>query len=146
MRPILWLFAACLALAPPARAADTVDLTLVLVTDVSRSIDDSEFKLEKEGYAAAFTSQQVIDAIQGGTVGAIAVAYVEFASSFEVRTVLDWSVIRDQASAQAFADKLAAAPRSFWGRTAISCRRRSRRADAGGERLRRATAGDRRVR
>jgi hypothetical protein len=120
MRPILWLFAACLAFATPARAADTVDLTLVLVTDVSRSIDDSEFTLEKEGYAAAFTSRQVIDAIQGGNVGAIAVAYVEFASSFEVRTVLDWSVIRDQASARAFADKLEAAPRSFWGRTAIS--------------------------
>ena len=34
--------------------------------------------------------------------------------------MLDWSVIRDQASAQAFADKLVAAPRSFWGRTAIS--------------------------
>ena len=40
MRPIFWLFAGCLAFAPPARAADTVDLTLVLVTDVSRSIDD----------------------------------------------------------------------------------------------------------
>jgi Protein of unknown function (DUF1194) len=120
MRSFLWLFAACLALAPAARAADTVDLTLVLVTDVSRSIDDAEFKLEKDGYAAAFTSRQVIDAIQGGSKSAIAVAYVEFASSFEVRTVLDWSVIRDQASAQAFADKLQAAPRSFWGRTAIS--------------------------
>ena len=34
--------------------------------------------------------------------------------------MLDWSVIRDQASARAFADKLEAAPRSFWGRTAIS--------------------------
>ena len=34
---------------------EDVDLTLVLVTDVSRSIDDSEFKLEKDGYAAAFT-------------------------------------------------------------------------------------------
>ena len=120
MRFVVWLFAACLALAPPARAADSVDLTLVLVTDVSRSVDDAEFKLEKEGYAAAFTSRQVIEAIRGGTIGAIAVAYVEFASSFEVRTVLDWSVIRDQASAQAFADRLAAAPRSFWGRTAIS--------------------------
>ena len=120
MRFAVWLLAACLALAPSARAADGVDLTLVLVTDVSRSIDDSEFKLEKEGYAAAFTSRQVIEAIRGGNVGAIAVAYVEFASSFEVRTVLDWSVIRDEASAQAFADKLVAAPRSFWGRTAIS--------------------------
>jgi Protein of unknown function (DUF1194) len=97
-----------------------VDVALVLVTDVSRSIDDSEFKLEKDGYAAAFTSPSVIAAIQGGPVGAIAVAYVEFASSFEVRTVRDWTVIRDKASAQDFAAKLAAAPRSFWGRTAIS--------------------------
>ena len=63
---------------------------------------------------------QVIDAIKGGPTGAIGVAYVEFASSFEVRTVMDWTVIRDKASAQAFADKLSAAPRSFWGRTAIS--------------------------
>jgi len=123
------LIAACLsalptlalvALAGPARAADSVDLTLVLVSDVSRSVDDAEFKLEKEGYAAALTSRAVIEAIHGGTIGAIAVSYVEFASSFEVRTVQDWGVIRDQASAQAFADRLVAAPRSFWGRTAIS--------------------------
>ena len=103
----------------PARA-DDVDVALVLVTDVSRSIDDSEFKLEKDGYASAFTSQKVLDAIRGGTAGKIAVAYLEFASSFEVRTVLDWAVIQDSASAQAFVDRLAAAPRSFWGRTAIS--------------------------
>ena len=120
MRRFALLFACCLAKSPVARAADSVDLTLVLVSDVSRSIDDSEFKLEKEGYAAAFTSKQVIEAIHSGAVGAIAVAYVEFASSFEVRTVMDWEMIRDQASAQVFADKLVAAPRSFWGRTAIS--------------------------
>jgi Protein of unknown function (DUF1194) len=103
----------------PAKA-DGVDVALVLVTDVSRSIDDSEFKLEKDGYTSAFTSQKVIEAIQGGPTGKIAVSYVEFASSFEVRTVLDWTVISDKASAQAFVDRLAAAPRSFWGRTAIS--------------------------
>ncbi len=120
MRPVAWLVAVFTVFAPTAHAAESVDLALVLVTDVSRSIDDSEFKLEKDGYAAAFTSQQVIDAIRGGSIGAIAVAYVEFASSFEVRTVLDWSVIRDPATAQEFADKLMAAPRSFWGRTAIS--------------------------
>ena len=120
MRLIALLSLASFVLAPGARAADAVDLALVLVSDVSRSIDDSEFKLEKEGYAAAFTSKQVIDAIQSGSIGTIAVAYVEFASSFEVRNVLDWSEIHDQASAQAFVDKLVAAPRSFWGRTAIS--------------------------
>ena len=103
-----------------ALAADDVDLALVLVTDVSRSIDDTEFTLEKDGYAAAFTSEQVLTAIKNGPLGAIAVAYVEFASGFEVKTVLDWTVIRDPASARAFVEKLAAAPRSYWGRTAIS--------------------------
>jgi hypothetical protein len=108
-----------LLIATPAWA-DDVDVALVLVTDVSRSIDDSEFALEKNGYASAFVNQKVLEAIQGGPTGRIAVAYVEFASSFEVRTVLDWTVIRDKASAQAFADRLTGAPRSFWGRTAIS--------------------------
>ena len=104
----------------PARAADDVDLALVLVTDVSRSIDDSEFALEKDGYASAFASEQVLSAIKNGPLGAIAVSYVEFASGFEVKTVLDWIVIRDPASAKAFVEKLTAAPRSYWGRTAIS--------------------------
>jgi hypothetical protein len=103
----------------PARA-DDVDMALVLVTDVSRSIDDAEFTLEKDGYAAALTSPRVLEAIKGGPLGKIAVAYLEFASSFEVRTVLDWTVIRDKASAQAFVDRLSAAQRSFWGRTSIS--------------------------
>jgi hypothetical protein len=104
----------------PAPAAQDVDMALVLVTDVSRSIDDSEYRLEKNGYAAALTSQTVLDAIKGGSVGAVAIAYVEFASNFEVSTVLDWTVIHDKTSAQAFVDHLITAPRSFWGRTAIS--------------------------
>jgi hypothetical protein len=131
MRAILCLTAFLLALAPPARAADApaaqpgaqlgaVDLALVLVTDVSRSIDDSEFDLEKQGYATAFTDKDVIAAIRGGPVGRIAVSYIEFASTYEVRTVLDWTVISDQSTAAGFADKLTHAARSFWGRTAIS--------------------------
>jgi hypothetical protein len=120
MRLVGWTLFASLGLMQAAHAAESVDVALVLVTDVSRSIDDSEFELEKQGYSAALTSPQVLAAIKGGTVGSIAVAYVEFASSYEVRTVLDWNVIRDEASAQAFSTRLTAAPRSFWGRTAIS--------------------------
>ena len=119
-RTLLLCLAACCLGAPTAPAAENADLALVLVTDVSRSIDDGEFKLEKDGYAAAFTSPAVIKAIQGGAIGAIAVSYVEFASSFEVRTVLDWTMIRDAASARGFADRIVAAPRSAWGRTSIS--------------------------
>ena len=122
MRMVPALFLACLA-ALPAAAADTpavdVDVALALVSDVSRSIDDSEFRLQKQGYAAAFASEHVIAAIRGGVHGAIEVAYIEFASAGEARTVLDWTVIRDAEGARAFAARLAAAPRSFWGRTAI---------------------------
>ncbi|MGI4941992.1 MAG: DUF1194 domain-containing protein [Janthinobacterium lividum] len=120
MRLCLALVALLAAAAPPpARAADPVDTALVLVTDVSRSIDDSEFKLEKQGTAAALTDPKVLAAIRGGMTGAIAVAYVEFAGGTEVRTVIDWTVIRDAASARDFVGALVAAPRSFAGRTAI---------------------------
>ncbi len=102
----------------PALAQD-VDVALVLVSDVSRSIDDEEFALEKDGYASALTSRAVIEAIQGGSAGRIAIAYVEFAGGTEVRTVLDWTTLDGQASAEAFGLRLKAAPRSFWGRTAI---------------------------
>ena len=44
----------------------------------------------------------------------------ESASSYGVRTVMDWRVIRDESSAKSLATRLTAAPRSFWGRTAIS--------------------------
>ncbi|MBN8889915.1 MAG: hypothetical protein ABS99_04155 [Acetobacteraceae bacterium SCN 69-10] len=126
-----WVLACCLVLAvalPPlhgARAADpvalpAVDLALVLVSDVSRSIDPSEFDLQKQGYFAAFTDRRVVAAIQGGALGAIAVSYVEFAAAGDVATVLGWTVIRDAASARAFAERLRAAPRSASGRTSIS--------------------------
>jgi hypothetical protein len=118
------LLSVCLAIAivpaAGARAAQSVDVALVLVTDVSRSIDDSEFNLEKQGYASAFTNPQVLAAIHGGTTGAIAVAYIEFAGAFEVKTVIDFTVIRDEASAKVFVGRLQDAPRSFYGRTAIS--------------------------
>ena len=58
--------------AAPAWAADDVDLALVLVTDVSRSIDDAEFALEKDGYSAALTSEQVVSAAEAAGEDALA--------------------------------------------------------------------------
>ena len=103
-----------------ATSAKPVDVALVLVSDVSRSIDDSEFELQKKGVSAAFQDPRVLAAIHNGPTGAIAVAYVEFAGSFEVQTVMDWRVISDPAGAQAMTDFIVAAPRSFYGRTSIS--------------------------
>jgi hypothetical protein len=103
-----------------ARAEEGVDLALVLVADVSRSIDDSEFRLQKEGYAAAFKDDRVLAAIHAGPHGAIAVSYIEFAGSNEVRQVLGWTIIKDGETGATFADKMEQAPRSFYGRTSIS--------------------------
>ncbi|MBV9782990.1 MAG: DUF1194 domain-containing protein [Acidisphaera sp.] len=113
------VLAALACLSGTAGAAEPVDLALVMVSDVSRSIDDSEFELQKQGYAAAFTDPKVLAAIRGGPTGAIAVDYVEFASDSEVRTVIDWTVIRDEATARAFVNHLLGSPRSYYGRTAI---------------------------
>ena len=102
-----------------AEAAQGVDVALVLAADVSRSIDDEEFALQRHGYAAAISDPRVLDAIRSGRHGAIAVSFVEWAGAVEQKTVVDWTVIGDAAAAHKFADAIAGAPRSFVGRTAI---------------------------
>jgi hypothetical protein len=119
MAATLALFGLCLAAAAPARA-DTVDVLLVLAADVSRSIDDGEFDLQRKGYARAMSDPRVIDAIVGGKNRAIAVTFVEWAGDQEEKTVIDWSVIRDEEGAGAVGAAILAAPRSFLGRTSIS--------------------------
>jgi hypothetical protein len=63
-RPYLACFLAAGVLAAfPARAAENVDLLLVLAADVSRSVDARKYQLQREGYAAAITNPRVLDAI-----------------------------------------------------------------------------------
>ena len=91
--------------APGAGAASApvaVDAAIVLASDVSRSIDDEEFALERRGYGDAIQGQQLLDAISTGPHGAIALAYVEWAGDGEERVVVDWAVIRNQNDAGAF--------------------------------------------
>jgi hypothetical protein len=99
--------------------AETVDLLLVLAADVSRSIDDDEFNLQRKGYAAAITDPQVLRAITGGRHHAIAITFVEWSGAAEQNVVVDWTVVRDEEAAAAIASAILSAPRSFVGRTAI---------------------------
>src|SRR5208337_3613950 len=71
------------------------------------------------GYAEAIQSRKLVDAISAGPHGAIALAYVEWAGADEQKLVVGWTVIRNSGDARVFAAALAAAPRSFVGRTAI---------------------------
>ena len=112
---------AVLATLPLAAArAEPVDLELVLAVDISRSVDDEEARLQREGYVEAFRDPRVINAIQSGPLGAIAVAYVEWAGVDYQRTMIDWFRIHDGESAGEFAAKIAALPRLSMGWTSIS--------------------------
>jgi hypothetical protein len=102
-----------------ARAAEQVDLLLVLAADVSRSIDDQKFELERRGYAAALSDPKVLQAIASGPNGRIAVAFVEWAGSNSQKLVIDWTLVRDANDTRLFANRLLESPRSFADRTAI---------------------------
>src|ERR1700751_3364477 len=96
-----------LAGTPTARAAEPVDLLLVLAADVSRSIDAPKFKLQRDGYAAALTDRRVLDVIRSGPNHRIAVCFVEWSGIGEQKVVVDWTAIGDDASAKAFSSQIA---------------------------------------
>ncbi len=101
-------------------AREAVDLLLVLAADVSRSVDAPKFQLQREGYAAAFLNPRVLEAIGSGRNKRIAVCFIEWSGLMSQRVVIDWTVIRDVATAKQFGDRLVEAPRSFAERTSIS--------------------------
>ncbi len=105
---------------PALSQSAAVDLELVLAADGSGSIDDAELALQREGYAAAISSRKIIEAIQFGARGRIAVAYVEWGSPASQHTIVDWTLIEDEASARRFADALRSAPRQAAGYNSIS--------------------------
>ena len=111
---------AVLAANGSARAQEPVDVALVLAVDVSRSIDEDEAKLQREGYRDAVTDPVVLAAIRGGMIGAIGLVYIEWAGIEYQRTVLPWTRIASQADANKWAEDLARAPRASLSWTSIS--------------------------
>ncbi len=104
----------------PAARAETVDMLLVLAADVSRSIDDVEFNLQRKGYAQAMTDPRVLRAIVSGRHHGIAVTFIEWSGASDQNVVVDWTVVRDEEAAGGVAATMLSAPRSFLGRTSIS--------------------------
>src|SRR5262249_40772443 len=102
------------------QAKELVDLLLVLAADVSRSIDTDKFKLQREGYAAAFNDARVVNIITSGLYGQIAVCFVERSGASSQRLVIDWTPIKDLDSARQFGDQLLEIPCSFADSTSIS--------------------------
>lgn len=114
--------AAAAGMSPGAARADTpVDLQLALAVDASGSVNQYRFDLQKRGYVAAFRNPQVLNAVRAGMIGSIAVSMFQWTGPRLQREVLPWTILKDEASANALAEGIENVPRLlFGGGTSIS--------------------------
>src|SRR5258705_5014279 len=120
IRSVLALAELALPLSTLSSAAEQVELLLALASDVSRSVDHPKFLLQREGYAAAISDPQVMDAIKSGPHERIAVCFVEWSGFGAQKLVIDWTMIDSPGAARKFGDQLLELPRAFADRTSIS--------------------------
>jgi hypothetical protein len=114
-----WFAAFFVFVAASAARAQPVDLQLVLAVDASGSVSNDRFELQKHGYAEAFRSEEVRQAIEAGQ--GIAVTMVQWTGPGLHVVVVGWTLVHDDSSARAIADAIDAAPRKlFGGGTSIS--------------------------
>lgn len=103
-----------------AQAETEVDVELQLLLDISGSISSSEYDLQMDGYAFAFRSQDVQDAIlnsNNGSFGSIAVQTVMWSSRGQQSVELDWTLLDSVGSINSYADSLANLARPYSGAT-----------------------------
>lgn len=103
-----------------AQSSDPVDLELILAVDASRSIDAYEQELQMRGYARAFTDSRVIERLQSGPVGAIAVTLFVWSDSHIQEVLVPWTKVSDARSARALSDLIMEAPRRVFLYTSVS--------------------------
>ncbi|MCS6853671.1 MAG: DUF1194 domain-containing protein [Elioraea sp.] len=112
MRRRSLLMAAVGCAASRAWSREPVDVALVLATDASGSIDDDEFRLQKEGIADAVSDALVLAAIASQPIGRSAVAYLEWGSPGAASVVVPWTKLGGAADAARFGQAVLDAPRS----------------------------------
>jgi len=97
-----------------------VDAEVVLAVDVSYSMDPEEQALQREGYMAALTSREFLQALKQGMHGRIALTYFEWAGSHHQQIIVPWQLIDGPESADSFAADIGRARYSRASRTSIS--------------------------
>jgi hypothetical protein len=97
-----------------------VDVELFLAVDVSRSMSPAELEIQRRGYAEALESAEVMNAIQSGMLGRIALTYVEWAGRDTHRIVVPWRLIAGPEDATDIAETIAVHSQPALRRTSIS--------------------------
>lgn len=109
----LW-FVAALTGATAAEQGRVVDLELVLLIDVSSSVNEEEFTLQTRGLAQAFRSADVINGVRGNRLG-VAVSVVQWSARESQAVAVDWFLLQDADDCLSLAGRLSAMGRLIKG-------------------------------
>ena len=100
--------------------AVSVDAEVVLAVDVSYSMDPEEQQLQREGYMAAITSREFLQALKAGMHGKVALTDFDWAGSHHQQIIVPWRLIDGPESADAFSADIGRARYTRQSRTSIS--------------------------
>lgn len=103
-----------------ATAQEAVDVELVLAVDVSLSMSFEELRIQRDGYVAALTHDDVLNAIRNGVHGRIGITYFEWAGDTSQYMIVPWTIIASREDAQRVVDQITANPPNSARRTSIS--------------------------
>jgi hypothetical protein len=98
----------------------SVDVELVLATDISYSMDMDELAIQREGYAQAIVSKEFLQALKALPNGKIAITYFEWAASSDQKIIIPWRLIDGPETADAVASEILKTPIRRASRTSIS--------------------------
>ncbi|WP_111430393.1 DUF1194 domain-containing protein [Rhodobacteraceae bacterium DSL-40] len=96
-----------------AKAGAACSLSLVLALDVSSSVDGREYRLQREGLAAALADPAVVEAI--AAQGGIWITAFEWSGTEQQFDWLEWTHVEDAGSIGRAAARVAAARRASEG-------------------------------
>ena len=105
-------------MAPTVAQAQTVDIELALLVDVSGSVDATEFNLQKQGYVNAFNDAAIQAVFQSGKSAGITLIY--WSGAGQQQQAVGWTLVNSAASSAAFANLIAATSRPFSGQTGVA--------------------------
>jgi len=115
-RALVWLLGVVLGAALPgaARAAEPVATAIVFAVDVSGSVNDERYELQRIGIANVFVGAGIEQLLDGG----LAVALIEW--SDEPSVAVPWTILRSPADARALAALIHDVPRVTGFSTGLS--------------------------
>lgn len=92
-----------------------VSLELVLLVDVSASVNDQEHALQTVGLATALKAPRVLRAIETIAPGGVAICLVQWADQHNQKLVVDWTLLRSAGDGVRFAERIQASTRQIHG-------------------------------